>query len=71
MCSGGSVSERHRVSKTSDTYRAFTAFGPRSVVTVVGGDAGDGVHVVFEGTDRLAAFVDSLPLEIKRVRGLG
>lgn len=31
--------------------------------TVVGGDTGDGVHVVFVGTDRLAAFVDSFPLK--------
>lgn len=34
--------------------------------TVVGGDTGDGVHVVFDGTDRLAAFVDSFPLKIKK-----
>lgn len=33
--------------------------------TVVGGDTGDGVHVVFVGTDRLAALVDSFPLKIK------
>lgn len=36
--------------------------------TVVGGDTGDGVHIVFVGTDRLAAFMDSFPLKIKTDR---
>lgn len=34
--------------------------------TVVGGDTGGGVRVVFDGTDRLAAFVDSFPLKTKK-----
>jgi len=33
--------------------------------TVVGGDTGDSIHVVFVGTDRLATFMNSFPLKIK------
>lgn len=36
--------------------------------TVVSGDTGDGVHVVFVGTDRLAAFVNSFPLKLKKTK---
>lgn len=32
-------------------------------LTVVAGDAGDGLHVLFDGTDGLTALVDSLPLK--------
>lgn len=59
-----------RISSLS-AFRASSSSVKRLIIhTVVGGDTGDGVHVIFDGTDRLAAFMDSLPLKIKRVRGL-
>lgn len=38
---------------------------------MVGGDTGDGIHIVFVGTDRLAALMDSFPLKIKRQKMQG
>lgn len=35
---------------------------------MVGGDTGDGIHVIFVGTDHLAAFMNSFPLKINQRR---
>lgn len=33
------------------------------LITVIGGHTGDGVHILFDGTDGFTAFVDSFPLK--------
>lgn len=39
------------------------AFLEKCLITVVGGHAGDGVHVLFDGADAFTALVDSFPLK--------